>query len=180
MGEAKRKRNRVYAFHHDRREAARKLSVPMLKSAYEKWDIKLPERWNDRAMLVMLHKLRVNETGAYTDEQREESRAWLVENHYSTRMFRFPPNGQFILHWHDLETEATQLANPDFLNGMNIDASEGALLSCFLKLPYPAPRVGQFHIGCKACGLTALVTTAGRLDDPVSIRLKCRDKEIKE
>lgn len=74
--------------------------------------------------------------------------------------------------WIDSGREPTQPANPKFPKGMTVDFSKGGP-SCYLKLPYPAKRCGAYLIQCNECKVSILVTTAGRADDPRSIRLPC-------
>ena len=46
--------------------------------------------------------------------------------------------------------------------------------TCKQSLPYPAKRIGYFLIECKTCGITTVVSTAGRLDDPRSLEMVCK------
>jgi hypothetical protein len=48
--------------------------------------------------------------------------------------------------------------------------------TCLVKLPYPAKRCGAYLVQCGTCEMSAMVTTAGRRDDPRSVRLICRRK----
>jgi hypothetical protein len=41
------------------------------------------------------------------------------------------------------------------------------------QLPYPAPRCGKYLINCETCGQTIMVTTAGRRDDPRTVKIAC-------
>lgn len=77
------------------------------------------------------------------------------------------------MYWIDREREPTQPPNPDYPNGIEMDMSDGQK-SCESVLPYPAPRCGMFYIDCKRCGTNAMITTAGRIDDPRSVKLKCK------
>jgi hypothetical protein len=45
---------------------------------------------------------------------------------------------------------------------------------CFVKLPYPAVRVGMWRVACETCGVSVVVTAAGRPDDPRSVRIPCQ------
>ncbi len=76
------------------------------------------------------------------------------------------------VHWIDRERYAQVKADPTYPNGIDLDFSQGDS-GCWTKLPYPTPRCGLFHIECHKCGSDALVTTAGRRDDPRSVKLKC-------
>lgn len=64
--------------------------------------------------------------------------------------------------------------NPDYPNGKDLDLSERAAKTCYTKLPYPAKRIGLYVVECELCGLKVGVTTAGRPDDPRSVRIACR------
>lgn len=64
--------------------------------------------------------------------------------------------------------------NPKYPEGIDVDGSGGAAQACSLALPYPAPCCGIYNIRCKLCGLTAALTTAGRPDDPRSLKLPCK------
>jgi hypothetical protein len=63
--------------------------------------------------------------------------------------------------------------NPDFPEGIALDATRGQTITCLVKLPYPAPECGMWLVKCQACGIRVMVTAAGRMDDPVSIKLPC-------
>lgn len=76
--------------------------------------------------------------------------------------------------WLDSGREPTGKPNPAFPDGVDIDASRGEPIFCRTALPYPAPRCGAFEVRCPKCDASALVTTAGRLDDPRSLKLACK------
>jgi hypothetical protein len=76
--------------------------------------------------------------------------------------------------WIDEGREPTQPPNPQFPNGIDLDFSRGAARTCSLDLPYPAKRIGKYVINCTACTWTGVVTTAGRRDDPRSVKVPCR------
>lgn len=92
--------------------------------------------------------------------------------------------------WVDGGREPRMPPDPRYPDGIDldetthqrIDVKSGAVISadadrksCFTFLrPYPAPRCGSFVIECDVCGLRAIVTTAGRRDDPRSVRLPCK------
>jgi len=80
----------------------------------------------------------------------------------------------FHIEWVDLEREPTQPPNPKYLDGIDLDLSKAATVTCRSALPYPAKRCGMYYVECRTCGTNAMVTTAGRLDDPRSIRLACK------
>jgi hypothetical protein len=80
----------------------------------------------------------------------------------------------FDIHWIDAGHESRVTPNPKYPDGIDIDISGGALMSCVIKLPYPAPRCGVYEVWCKSCGFSAGITTAGRADDPRSVRVPCK------
>lgn len=83
------------------------------------------------------------------------------------------------IEWVDHGREPQCKPNPAYPTGKDLDASHGGP-ACMTTLPYPAKRCGLYVIECEACGLRVAVTTAGRPDDPSSIKLGClpRGKNI--
>lgn len=79
----------------------------------------------------------------------------------------------FEITWIDGGREPRCAPNPDYPNGKDCDGSMGAKVTCTAQLPCPAKRCGHYIVKCKTCGFTAAVTTAGRPDDPRSIKLPC-------
>jgi hypothetical protein len=86
--------------------------------------------------------------------------------------------GQFSIEWVDHFQEPKCKPNPDYPNGIDLDMTlsmvNSAGISCTVNLPYPAKRCGHYMIGCKLCHLAIGVTTAGRPDDPRSVKMPCR------
>jgi len=82
--------------------------------------------------------------------------------------------GQFEVTWYDTGSEPQCGANPAYPEGIDVDASGGADLTCQVALPYPAKRVGGYIVECRACGMKIGCTTAGRPDDPRSLKMACR------
>lgn len=64
--------------------------------------------------------------------------------------------------------------NPNYPTGLDIDVSNGANKTCTVPLPYPAKRIGSYVIECPVCGAKTACTTAGRPDDPRSIKVACK------
>jgi hypothetical protein len=81
--------------------------------------------------------------------------------------------GNFKIDWIDNEREPQNPSDPRYPHGIDLDMSKGAARTCTAKLAYPAPRCGVFYVECRKCGRDAIVTTAGRADDPRSIKLAC-------
>ena len=79
-----------------------------------------------------------------------------------------------IVRWVDHEREPKVAANPEFPDGVAIDVSRGAPWTCETKLPYPAKRCGVYLVTCDVCQSNIVLTTAGRRDDPRSIKIACR------
>jgi hypothetical protein len=63
--------------------------------------------------------------------------------------------------------------HPDFPNGQEIDFTGTDGGGCLVRLPYPAKGFGYYLIECGECTARYVVTTAGRNDDPRSVRLPC-------
>jgi hypothetical protein len=81
---------------------------------------------------------------------------------------------QFVVEWVDGGRKPTAPSNPKYPNGLDVEAFVPGQTTCYLKLAYPAKQCGVYHIRCRVCHLTAVVTTAGRRDDPRSIKLACK------
>jgi hypothetical protein len=81
---------------------------------------------------------------------------------------------EFDIYWADAGREPKQAPDPASPNGIDLDLTNGRLKFCETTLAYPAPRCGAYLIKCRTCGLTATITTAGRADDPRSIKLACK------
>lgn len=77
--------------------------------------------------------------------------------------------------WIDHKREPQCQPNPAYPDGIDLDCSKGAAKTCTVGLPYPAKRCGVYVVKCKKCGLTVAATTAGRPDDPRSIKMPCKD-----
>src|SRR5262245_18491236 len=82
--------------------------------------------------------------------------------------------GQWRLHWLPKAEAAQEAARPEFPNGIDVDLSEGSPHSCKCDLPYPAAGNGMHAVECLICGLRAGVTAAGRVDDPKSVKFRCK------
>lgn len=75
----------------------------------------------------------------------------------------------------DRGREPREKPDPKFPNGQDISFAPHVLAkSCCSNTPYPAPRCGYYSVLCKECGFTALITVAGRADDPRTITLPCK------
>lgn len=79
--------------------------------------------------------------------------------------------------WHDHGREPKCEPNPKYPNGIDLDVSDGAKRTCTATLPYPAKRCGVYVVKCRACGRRIGCTTAGRPDDPRSIKIACREQQ---
>lgn len=76
--------------------------------------------------------------------------------------------------WVDLKREPQCVPNPAYPEGIDLDASLGAAMTCSTVLPYPSRRCGLFVVTCDACNLKVVITTAGRPDDPRSVKVACK------
>jgi len=63
--------------------------------------------------------------------------------------------------------------DPRFPDGIDVDLSKGKPF-CRAELPYPAECCGVLLVNCESCGANAAITTAGRRDDPRSVKLPCK------
>jgi hypothetical protein len=66
--------------------------------------------------------------------------------------------------------------DPDYPNGKLIEplGVAASTPACLLELPYPAPGVGHWKVTCLRCHAKVAVRTAGRKDDPHSVRVVCK------
>lgn len=80
----------------------------------------------------------------------------------------------FDIEWRDYGREPQHPSNPAYPLGIDLDAAAGTEHACKESLPYPARRCGVYVVTCNLCMLRVGITTAGRPDDPRSIRLPCR------
>lgn len=75
--------------------------------------------------------------------------------------------------WISHNRKARCKPNPKYPKGIDVDLA-GKAKGCVVKLPYPAPECGVHLVTCDECGVKAAITAAGRVDDPKSVRLRCR------
>lgn len=86
-----------------------------------------------------------------------------------------PPKPTFTISWGwRSRLPARNPPNPDYPYGMALDVSKGAADTCSVDLPYPAQGVGTHVVRCDLCGFVAVITAAGRADDPTKIKLPCK------
>jgi hypothetical protein len=78
------------------------------------------------------------------------------------------------IEWYDHEREPLCAPDPKYPNGIHLDLSFHAKQACLVNVPYPAKRCGHYRIECDACGVNVAVTTAGRPDDPRTVKLRCK------
>lgn len=77
--------------------------------------------------------------------------------------------------WIDGKREPQSPPDPNYPEGIDVIAvGLDAVATCEVKLPYPAKRCGIYVVECDTCGLTTIVTTAGRPDDPRSLTVACK------
>lgn len=63
--------------------------------------------------------------------------------------------------------------NPKYPDGIDVDLTKGAKVACLANLPYPAECCGILIVRCKKCSANVAITTAGRIDDPRTVKLAC-------
>jgi hypothetical protein len=76
--------------------------------------------------------------------------------------------------WLDDGRRPQYLANPLYPNGVDVDCSGGAKITCTQALPYPANGCGQYFLVCDTCRRTILISATGRADDPRSVKVACK------
>lgn len=76
--------------------------------------------------------------------------------------------------WLDAGRKAENEPDPKYPEGVLVDLSRGRFKTCVVDVKYPAPGVGQHRIVCSTCGMSAVVTAAGRADDPRYVKLPCK------
>lgn len=81
----------------------------------------------------------------------------------------------FKIEWIDAGREPQCAPNPDYPDGIDVDYSGGAKSACTVKIDYPAKRCGHYTIKCQRCGSSLVCSTAGRPDDPRSVKLPCKE-----
>jgi len=79
--------------------------------------------------------------------------------------------------WIDGKRWPQNPTDPAYPNGIDLPCPDPALPSCRMALPYPARRIGHYVIECSTCGITVVVTTAGRADDPRSVAVNCAARQ---
>lgn len=75
--------------------------------------------------------------------------------------------------WIDHKRDPQCPPNPKYPLGIDVDLANGAM-SCKAALPYPAKRCGVYLVRCERCRCSVAVTTAGRPDDPRSVKIPCQ------
>lgn len=81
---------------------------------------------------------------------------------------------RFLIDWIDAHRESAHPADPDYPEGIAIDVAQEAPRACRVQLESPAKGRGLWVISCRACGYAIALATAGRADDPCSVRVPCR------
>jgi len=76
------------------------------------------------------------------------------------------------IEWLDRHREPQCPPDPRFPDGVDLDLSKGRMPVCTVALEHPAKRCGAWLITCP-CGNRIMVTTAGRPDDPRSVKIAC-------
>lgn len=79
----------------------------------------------------------------------------------------------------DAGREATEKPDPRWPDGVGVDLRSSVIQkSCTRNVPYPAPRCGAYRLTCRRCGFTAVVTVAGRADDPRVVTMPCKARGL--
>ena len=89
---------------------------------------------------------------------------------------RNAPN--LTVEWIDRRREPQCPPDPKYPHGIDLDISGGHVANtCQTALPYPAKRIGYYVVNCSECQFQGLITTAGRADDPRSVKIACKFRE---
>ena len=80
----------------------------------------------------------------------------------------------FSIEWIDAGKEPSCAPDPRFPDGIDLNVAGASTMHCTTALPYPARRIGVYLVVCRRCGKRAMITTAGRPDDPRSVRIACK------
>jgi hypothetical protein len=82
--------------------------------------------------------------------------------------------------WIDGNREPRCEPDPKYPKGIDLDVTQGQTTFCETNLPYPARRCGYFVVTCSLCELGVAITTAGRPDDPRSVKIPCRLENLRK
>lgn len=78
------------------------------------------------------------------------------------------------VNWVDKNRQPTGTPDPRYPNGRFLDMSLGARKTCTVDLEHPTKGCGYYTLECLRCHFRAVITTAGRADDPNSVKLACK------
>jgi hypothetical protein len=76
-------------------------------------------------------------------------------------------------HWISRNRKPQNPSEPRYPDGIDIDASLGKETFCSITFPHPTAECGLWIVECDVCNQRVMVTTAGRPDDPRSLKLAC-------
>jgi hypothetical protein len=85
-----------------------------------------------------------------------------------------PSEPRFSVDWIDGGRIASYPPDVAYPNGVAIDVALDAARACRVELACPAAGVGLWLVVCRGCGFAIALSTAGRADDPRSVRVPCR------
>ena len=85
------------------------------------------------------------------------------------------PHGMDIVERYELPP--LRLVHPEGVKVIDGDDGDGPT-RCLYALPYPAPRCGVLWVECETCGKCVGLTVAGRPDDPRSLRMTCKVRNV--
>jgi hypothetical protein len=79
--------------------------------------------------------------------------------------------------WISRHRKPTQPSDSMYPDGIDVDASRGRAF-CSITLDHPTAECGLWIVTCDVCNQRILLTTAGRLDDPRSLKMACRPRPL--
>lgn len=89
-----------------------------------------------------------------------------------------PKLPQFKVKWFSANRLPKDVPDLRFPEGVDVDCTLGRP-GCTVQLEHPTKGCGQYYVECRQCGINAIITTAGRFDDPRSVKLPCKSKKRK-
>lgn len=148
----------------------------------KRWRIKPPAppavvadrgQWIEEALRVQMRLLAM--TRPFPQEKKDAALRWLVEHRRAP--VPDPTAEGHLVDFIGEGRQATVPADPAFPHGRKVHtivAAEGVQV-CEVDLTYPVPECGRHRIICRRCGVVAMITAAGRADDPTMVTLQCKE-----
>lgn len=118
------------------------------------------------------------EVAAWSQEKQEVLRRCVAGHVATLSQPPAAPSPEITDEMAEVLREPQCAPDPRYPTGKDLDASRGEPDTCTTALPYPAKRCGIYVIRCVACSFSVGVTTAGRPDDPRSVKIPCLKPKV--